>query len=179
MIPIHLRIKALWDGSPAAPGEEYALTLREKGADILITLEAPYFGDPSPPHPPGRTPELWNYEVVEVFILGEGERYTEVELGPGGHYLALKLEGRRNIIEDNIPLKLSVSIDEERGRWEGRARIHGSYLPPKPWKVNAFAIHGEGDKRRYLAHAKAGGESPDFHDLEGFVEVGGVGLSGG
>ncbi|KAI2795361.1 hypothetical protein BLOT_016842, partial [Blomia tropicalis] len=31
--------------------------------------------------------KLYDYEVVEVFLLGSNEHYLEVELGPRGQYL--------------------------------------------------------------------------------------------
>ncbi len=43
-----------------------------------------------------------------------------------------------------------------------------SWLPPGPHRVNAYAIHGVGAARRYLAWAPSEGEGPDFHRLEAF-----------
>lgn len=48
---------------------------------------------------------LWDYEVVEVFFLGRAERYFELEMSPHGHYLALKLQGARNIVEKEVKLQ--------------------------------------------------------------------------
>ena len=56
----------------------------------------------------------------------------------------------------------------EGGRWRGHARIPKAWLPPGCDRVNAFAIHGQGDDRRHLAWRPAGGEKPDFHRLEAF-----------
>ena len=77
-----------------------------------------------PPGPAGSTDELWNHEVVEVFIMGRAERYLEIEMSPHGHYLALKLQGARNIVTKEIPLDYHV-IRNKAGptlygtRWTG------------------------------------------------------------
>lgn len=55
-------------------------------------------------------------------------------------------------------------IDHEAGRWSGEARIPHAWLPPDPYRVNAFAMHGVGDQRRYLLWEPLTGiAAPDFH----------------
>jgi hypothetical protein len=44
-------------------------------------------------------------------------------------------------------------------------------LPPPPHRINAYAIHGQGTARRYLALHPVLGDEPDFHRLECFREV--------
>jgi hypothetical protein len=41
-------------------------------------------------------------------------------------------------------------------------------VPEGPWRFNAYAIHGVGAARRYLAHFPVPGPRPDFHRLECF-----------
>ena len=36
-----------------------------------------------------RVANLWEYDVVECFLVGPDGRYLELELGAGGHFLAL------------------------------------------------------------------------------------------
>ena len=67
----------------------------------------PWSRDPSEPPPPGdalacppqpphtRVADLYEYDVVECFLVGEGGRYLEVELGAGGHFLVLSFDAPR------------------------------------------------------------------------------------
>lgn len=140
-----------------------------EGGALRIGVEAPFHDDPAPPGPPGPCWELWEHEVVELLVLGEAERYTEIELGPHGHHLVLRLEGRRNIVER--ALAIAFRATREGGRWRGEALIPGEYLPPRPWRGNAYSIHGQGSQRRYLAWTPVPGATPDFHRLESFAPL--------
>ena len=42
-----------------------------------------------------RVEGLWEYDVVECFVVGADGRYFELELGAGGHYLALAFDAPR------------------------------------------------------------------------------------
>ena len=107
------------------------------------------------------------HEVVEVFVLGPGERYTEIELGPHGHHLVLRLHGARRPVESGIAIDY---VAVHRGpRWRGMARVPVGALPPRPWRLNAYAIHGVGAARRYLVATPLGGDAPDFHRLDAFA----------
>lgn len=102
-------------------------------------------------------------------LLGDGERYLELEFGPHGHYLALALRGVRAVERKGMALTYEVTRDG--ARWEGRASVPRSLLPEPVRAVNAFAIHGAGEGRRYLAYSPAGGAQPDFHRLDAFVPL--------
>lgn len=156
-------IHHLWDGSPAAPDEHVALDLVANPPTSAWTLliDAPFHDDPAPPDPPGHTPGLWNFEVVELFLFGADGRYLELEFGPRGHHLALELHGIRNIVRE-VP-NIQFRSDVERRRWRGRADIDAALLPPGVARWNAHAIHGLGPARRHLSAHPAGGERPDFH----------------
>ena len=169
MSPIRLEIAAAWGGAPARPGEHVSMTLTMESDHLEIRVEAPLHGDPEPTGPAGPTWGLWEHEVVELFIVGADERYTEIEVSPSGHHLVLQLEGRRNIVARELPLDLEVTRQQER--WTGVARLHLDLLPPGPHTLNAYAIHGSGHARTYLAWAPVPGPSPDFHRLECFVPV--------
>lgn len=164
----------LWDGSYAdAVGP--AVTLRMGASELEIDVDAPYFGDPAPPGPVGSTPGLFNYEVVEVFLLGSGDRYLEVELSPHGHYWVLGLEGRRQVAWQGRALSYSARLHPEHAgapRWRGQARVPTEWLPEGLSRFNIAAIDGVGAARRYWAHAPSGGVQPDFHALESFAPLG-------
>lgn len=189
-----LPIETTWDGAPALAAERVQTWLERAPTGLLFSLDAPLHGDPPPQAPPGPTWALWEHEVVELFVLGAGEgrgegeggregaggseggreggsdgggeRYTELELGPHGHHLLLRLEGVRRVVERMLPL--DVHFSRSFGRWQARALLPWALLPAPPWRANAFAIHGLGPSRRYLAAFPTGGAQPDFHRLEVF-----------
>jgi hypothetical protein len=136
------------------------------GAALAVEVEAPDHSDAPPPGPPGPTPRLWEHEVVELFLLGDAERYLEIELGPHGHHLVLSLHGRRRVEQQGLAIEYEAR--REGGRWGGRARVPRIWLPPGLARCNAYAIHGEGAARRHLAAFPVPGAEPDFHRLERF-----------
>ncbi len=162
-------VASTWDGEAAREGEIARVSVLLDARGLLLEIDAPFHGDPAPDGPPGPTDRLWEHEVVEVFVLGEGERYTEVEIGPAGHHLVLRLEGRRSAVATKLPLDLRATIDG--ARWTATARLAPEHVPPGPHRFNAYAIHGVGDERRYLAWKPTRGDAPDFHRLEVFAPL--------
>jgi len=166
----HMPIHRSWNGEPCEVKERANIRLqRAPDGSIRVCTEAPFHGDPPPTGQPGPTWALWEYEVVELFLLGDHERYLELEIGPHGHYLALLLEGRRTIKQKLLPL--DVSVRRQDGLWTAETKIPASFVPTGALRGNAYAIHGEGDQRRYLAWIPVPGEAPDFHRLDCFVPV--------
>ena len=169
----HLFIAQDWQGNPLPPERHAVLGLRLTARALLLTIDAPYHGDPPPPGPPGPTPRLWEHEVVELFLAGPGPPdavpYTEVELSPCGHYLVLQLQGIRRTVAEGMPVRTRCRIDGKR--WRGVVRVPLRLLPQPPWRVNAFAIHGTGRSRRYLAAAPMPGTRPDFHQPHRFPDL--------
>ena len=169
-----------WDGTPIPADERARVTLQPPGAAggragmLTLQVEAPYFGDPAPESPPGRTDladALWENEVVELFVTGlapagEPTPYLEIELGPHGHYLALQLSGVRHPVASGLALDWRVQLEQDR--WRGVAEVPLALLPPRPSRFNVYAIHGVGAARRYLAMTPVPGPQPDFHRLELF-----------
>ena len=166
---LSLTIEHTWDGIPIDADEAVSVVVSSTPSALLLEVEAPFHGDPAPEQPPGPVWKLWEHEVVEVFLLGADDEYLEIELGPRGHYLVLRLRGARNIIERNISLVSHTEI--EGGRWRCRALLDPRHLPPDIDRVNCYAIHGRADDRRYLAWAPVPGDEPDFHRLDCFRRV--------
>ncbi len=137
---------------------------------LVIEVAAPFHRDPPPDGPEGSCDGLWNHEVVELFLLGDDERYLEIELGPWGHYLVLELEGQRNVVASGHTLDYEV----RRGQigWTGRAVVPAEWIPEPIGLGNAYAIHGLEATRRYLALHPVPGDGPDFHRLECFGPIG-------
>ncbi len=163
---MNLRTELTWDGAAARAEEIAEARLTWSAGDLVVDVVAPYHRDPPPAAPPGSVPRLWEAEVVELFVGGDGTGadYLEVELGPGGHYLVIRLRGVRCPVEEELPLEFSASI--KGNRWKGRARIPKAWLPAAPregWRVNLTACHGAGEGRRFLTAARLSAEQPDFH----------------
>jgi len=168
---MRLSIVHTWDGQPLDHAEHVHWRLVLESEHLRVKVDAQRFGDPLPDHPPGSTPRLWEHEVVELFIQGSDGRYLELELGPGGHYLCLLLDGVRRVAASDLPVDYEVSDGRWPGRWSGTARVSRALLPPPPHRINCTAIRGTGAARRYLMWAPAPGSAPDFHRLDAFQPV--------
>jgi hypothetical protein len=158
-----LGIRVLWDGTEVARAEHAMARLALEAAELVIEVDAPWHNDPPPAAPCGSTDRLWEHEVVEVFLLGAGQRYLEVELGPHGHYLVLELDGVRQPVRRCLPIQYATT--RQGARWRGQARVPRGYLPVGLARANAYAIHGAGKDRRFLACFPVPGPAPDFHRL--------------
>lgn len=163
-------IERLWNGVPARLDERVQLSFRLESQSLRLQVEAPHHGDPAPAGPPGAFPGLWDYEVVELFLLAEPDRYLEIELGPHGHHWVLELSGRRQVVRDGLPIRYEAQLVD--GRWSGRAEVPGDYLPARVVRGNGYGIHGTGARRRYLAYFPVAGPAPDFHRLDCFGPLG-------
>lgn len=164
-----------WDGTPIGDAERVHWRLTATPRDLALEVDAPLHGDPAPPGPAGSTPGLWLHEVAELFVAGRsgdapgGVPYTEIELGPHGHYLVLRFCGVRREVASS--LEIDYRSTRRAGRWCGRARVPWSYLPAPPWTANAYAIAGPATRRRYLAAVPVPGPRPDFHQPRAFVPL--------
>lgn len=171
--PLHtLKIESTWKGDPLPFHAHSHLEIERRPAGLLLDFSTPFYNDPAPPlsletGATASTPELWNYEVMELFIA-HGEHYTEIEVGPHGHYLVLRFDGMRQRISEGHTLRYKSYL--ESGQWMGTVLIENKDLPPEPWSFNAYRIHGVGASRCYLsAFAQSHTDSqPDFHQLSTF-----------
>ena len=166
-----LTVASTWDGEPIGAGEQVWVRLRLTARELRIAVRAPFHRDPAPPGEPGATDRLWEHEVVEIFIAGvAGDDgavpYTEIELSPWGHHWVLQLHGIRHVVASGLPLDFQPL--RQGDTWLGAARLDRALLPRPPWRVNAFAIHGTGGDRRFLAATALPGARPDFHQPERF-----------
>ncbi|KAK6043063.1 hypothetical protein COOONC_19432 [Cooperia oncophora] len=101
-----------------------------------------YNNPPAPNHTAGATPQLYNYEVLEIFMANNKDQYVEIELGPHQQWLCLLLDGERKSFNEDVS------------------------------RINAYEIHNENDTTVYEAmnptpYGKYKG--PDFHRLSYFV----------
>lgn len=167
-----LRIAQTWDGAEVGPREVTTVELAAIAGGLEVRVEAPFHDDPAPAAPAGPTDRLWEHEVVELFLVAAGSdppEYTEIELGPHGHHLVLRLRGVRHRVAGPLAIEYRARIAGDS--WRGRAVIPEAHLPPAPHRINAYAIHGLGDRRRHLAWRPVPGPAPDFHRLECFAPL--------
>ncbi|REJ73005.1 MAG: hypothetical protein DWQ36_22390 [Acidobacteria bacterium] len=190
-----LIIDRTWDGASIGDGERVGITLELPGdpgatADrrgaLVLAVDAPLHRDPPPKAEPGPTPGLWEHEVVELFLYradGADEdgtvRYLELELGPHGHWLAWSFHGVRRRV-GSLPARAQVERDEAARRWRGELEIASRDLPDwlrtaarSDLLANAFAVHGLGAARRFLAWRPSGAERPDFHQPQSAAPLAG------
>ena len=125
--------------------------------DLNIHIQAPLMEVTPLNKPQGRLWQLWEHEVVEIFIAGENGHYLELEFGPWGHYLALTFSGIRQILDDachldHFSVEHSHHDQETPNHWISSSVIPRKYLPrlikltPQnsesppsfAWRVNAF-----------------------------------------
>ena len=159
-------ISRTWCGQPIDAREHVRVEVNLT-EHVEVIIDAPYHGDAPPDAPPGQLWGLWNFEVVEVFLLGDQEQYLEIEVGPHGHHLVLSIEGVREVRARHLPT--AVEINRVGDRWRGRVEMSLELVPRGLRAYNAYAIHGRGEARRYLAAHPVPGQAPDFHQLSSFA----------
>ncbi|CAF1344059.1 unnamed protein product [Adineta steineri] len=172
-------IKTLWNSKPITDHRPVQITLSTTNDKdhLSIEIDAPFFNDPAPISKslaPTPYPELWNYEVVELFFLASTTKhYLELEFSPHGYYLVLLLNDRRKIMKQMLPLHYYEVERPSPDRWISRAHIPRSLFPAHIDQFNAYAIHGQDDQRTYesLYPATIDSEKPDFHRLELFQTI--------
>ncbi len=167
-----LDITQTWDGKTVRPLEEISLFFSLNSKELAFIVQAPFYADTAPKSPAGFTPRLWDYELVELFLLGAAGQYLEVELGPHGHYLIYLLSGVREVERTITPVGVHCCI--EGNIWRGEIALAAGDLPRNISHVNGYGIHGQGDERRYLAATSVAGAVPDFHQPAAFLSLAAV-----
>lgn len=131
----------------------------------MVKVRAPRTDAPQPPGNSGRFPQLWRYDVVELFLLGENERYVELEFGPFGHYWFLQLKGCRQIVGEIEPLMHECKHTEDT--WEA-----GACLPPLDFQPHACNVTCILSTQRFHGSlVELPGEIPNFHQLKYFFPL--------
>jgi hypothetical protein len=160
--------------------------------DMVIAIDAPYFGDsPIPDSEPGKFETLYQHEVVEVFLgskfsLSEGfDPYVELNVGPHGHYNLVYFVNEAEWDTQDTTMELEnlpkCQIHVATKRWTCSVRIPHFFLPQPvctgdddlsvEWTMNCYAIHGPEDNRTYWAANRVPGLVPNFHQLASFTPL--------
>lgn len=177
-------IKYTWDGKNLENHGPIQISMRWHFERIMgkphkrivrVNIQAPLFDDPDPPDEmAGICPGLWNYECVELFFANNKGNYTEIEVGPHGHWLVLLHKDYRQCINNGEELQLEVKNEWKGSDWHCTVEIPLAYLPGNISKFNAYAMHGSGEDRHYEAlYPVTDGtlKEPDFHNLNFFGRI--------
>ena len=168
---LHLHIDRLWDGSPCPDDRLFAeVFLSQTKAGIHVRVEAPMLHDQKVPDVPmgSRVEGLWEFDVVELFLVGPGHQYLEIELGAGGHFLALGFDSirhRSDAYESFAPVLRFEKTGEKL--WRSSLTIPWKMIPENLRALNAFAIMAG----QFLAYSPVPGEQPDYHQPDRYPNV--------
>lgn len=164
-----LPIVTHWDGTPCTDARLHGVvTLSTTDAGLCITAALPHQAIPNIPGaaPCSRVANLWEYDVVECFIVG-AEHYLEVELGAGGHFLVLEFSlprVRSNTYEALLP-QMAFEPGMARGTaWRASILIPWAMVPGCIKGVNAYVS----SRAHYLCYHPLPGPRPDFHQPDRF-----------
>ncbi len=183
---LKIKIDQTWAGLALSESEQIKIEIDFQSEQRLsIQLQAPYHRNPPPNCPKGATWGLWQFEVVEVFLVWDQDRYLEIEMGPHGHHLILGLDGIRQIRQAFVPVVYQSQIEGDH--WQalllldlGHQALKDSFVGQFKWQsmksVNAFAIHQPLEKpldRRYCVAFDVAkiNEHPNFHCIDRFMQM--------
>lgn len=163
---LHLPVERRWDGSADPGGLRCAIDLAAVAGGLWVGASLEQSGPVrEPPEPRGtRIDGLWEFDVAECFLVGEDGHYFELELGPGGHFLALSFAKPRQRSYAHEGLALDVRAERSETGWNAETVVPREILPARLCAVNAFAIAAG----RYFAHQPVPGTAPDFHQPSAF-----------
>ena len=166
---LRLPIERQWNGAPGG-AVRASLELSVVGSALELRSE---LRQPGPPRVPDarrgtRVANLFEYDVVECFLAGAGGSYLELELGAGGHFLALSFRARRIRSDEHRRLLPNVTHHHASdGTLRTVLRFPCALLPAGIRGLGAFAIAGG----LFLAHRPVPGAAPDFHQPDRFAPV--------
>lgn len=159
---LELRVERGWDGAPSAdPRLRAVVRLQATPQGLAFEASLPHQVPPRVPAAPAgtRVADLWEYDVVECFLVGRDGRYLELELGAGGHFLALCFDAPRRCSDALETLRPLLTHRADAHGWSARMLAPWRIVPEEIVALNAFVAAGG----RLLAHHPLPGERPDFH----------------
>ncbi|HEV1284860.1 MAG TPA: carbohydrate-binding family 9-like protein [Bryobacteraceae bacterium] len=130
------------------------------------------------PNPSAETPQLWNWDVGEVFIGTDFEHighYKELQVSPQGEWVDLDInrdDSKAAGMAWNSGYKVKARINEERHIWYGEMAIPMSAIGVTAAKagvemrVGLYRIAGAGPTKKFYAWQPTGQKS--FHVPQAF-----------
>ncbi len=123
---------------------------------------------------------LYEEDCVEMFLAPQGryaKKYDEIELGPRGHFLDLRIDRltRAGDVAWSSGVETKTHVDEgaHRARIEARipaADIASALKAGAEMPMGLFRMEGVGT-RSYLAWSPPRTDKPDFHVFEAFGKL--------
>jgi hypothetical protein len=126
--------------------------------------------------------ELWNRDVVEVFINPEPVRfhhYYEFEVAPNNQWIDLEIDLQKDPFHDagwNSGFEHATALDQFRRVWTCEMRLPVSALGERKihagteWRLNFYRADGPGDdhQRRFMCWSPLPEPIPTFHQPASF-----------
>jgi hypothetical protein len=159
---LRLAIDRHWNGAasrdPRLRGE---LLLSARTEGLALEAALPHQQPARIPAAPAgaRVANLWEYDVVEGFLVGVDGRYVEVELGAGGHFLVLEFSAPRRLADEHAGLVPGLDFVRSAAGWRSTLVLPWTLVPRELCALGAFAIAGGA----FLAAHPLPGPAPDFH----------------
>ncbi len=175
-----LRFNADWQGKNADPERETEVRLLWTPESLYLQFRAKYcvitiFSDAAPN---GRRDQLWDRDVVEVFLQPDPtqlRRYKEFEVSPNGFWIDLDIAlGEKNDLKSG--LRRRVTLNEAAKTWVAVLALPMKCLvdrfdPAATWRVNFYRVEGAAEPRFYSAWQPTRTPAPNFHVPEAFGEL--------
>jgi alpha-galactosidase len=169
-----------WQGKNANPKLETEVRLLWTQDTLYLRFLARYrsitiFFDAEPS---GRRDQLWDRDVVEVFLQpagSEARRYKEFEVSPNGFWIDLDIApGEKHDLQSG--LRRRVNLDEKRKTWKAELALPMKSLaehfdPAVAWRVNFYRVEGPREPRFYSAWRPTRTPVPNFHVPESFGKL--------
>jgi alpha-galactosidase len=169
-----------WQGRNADPERATNVRLLWTPQTLFLRFEVRYrdlhvFSNADPS---GRRDQLWDRDVVEVFLQPDDSDpwvYKEIEIAPNGMWLDLDVN-HLAISDLHSKLQRRVSIDRSAHVWTAEVAIpilalSAAFDPHKSWQVNFFRVEGAAEPRFYSAWRPTHTPEPNFHVPEAFGQL--------
>jgi len=168
---LSLKVDHLWSADVCPDDRLWAeVNLSQSIKGIHVQVRGPMLHEQRIPEAPigERVDGLWNFDVIEVFFVGPGHQYLELELGAGGHWLLLGFDRIRHRSREYASLKPIVRYAKDSDKtWSSEITLPLNLIPENLRAMNAFAIMAG----QFLSLAPLPGEKPDFHQPDVYPSV--------
>ena len=170
MSPSFVRIISKdWFEEPIFP--PFHSNFQRVGENFLFTASRAAKAQPHPPSVEGAfQPELWKYDVAEIFLLEPcSGRYLEINLAPNGGWWACWFDDVR-VPSPQQPDFSGITAEGKisDSYWEASIRLPLSlFESPATLQYNVTAIMNS-PEQLFLTAFPLGPAEPDFHQPSGF-----------
>jgi len=156
-----------WNGSLSRAVINYTISITDR---LIFNAKFPEGVRGHPSAEAGQfTPELWKWDVAEIFIAGSDRKYVEVNLSPNDGWWMQGFSAVRQVDEEFSVHEYKVNC--EGGQWSCDLSVLQNYLgASSEWMVNVTAILNSPDYE-FLSLAKLTGEEADFHQPDSFIPL--------